>query len=213
MTLSHRVSVLILALLAAAAVTFGAGWIGYQSAHAEGDGFTVVDNAVFKPIEGAHVVAVHAADGDVYTISGALDATVDGKPILLAQADTGSAQALPDAGSASAPAPASDRIHDPLATPAATIDDARQAKRQGWAVFAFFVGLVAARTLGKLGKKKNAAWLAWLNTGRTAVLVGAFTAFVTASYNALADGGSTYAGLYAGGMALATWWNSHGHEA
>lgn len=125
------------------------------------------------------------------------------------------AVALQDAGSASAPAASApaDKLHDPLTSPAATIDDAKQAKRQGWTVLAFLVGCVVARTLGKLGAKKGIAWLAWLNRGRTAVIVGAFGAFATAGYNAVADGGSPYAGLYAGALAAAAWWQSHSGEA
>jgi len=56
MTISHRVSVLVLALLAAVAVTFGAGWIGYQSAHAEGAG-----SALLAPIDAGSASAPAAA--------------------------------------------------------------------------------------------------------------------------------------------------------
>ncbi len=36
MTMQHRIAILIIAVLAAFAVTFGAAWVGYQSARADG---------------------------------------------------------------------------------------------------------------------------------------------------------------------------------
>lgn len=46
MTLSHRISALVVSLLAALAVTFGAAWIGYQSARADGSGSAILAPAL-----------------------------------------------------------------------------------------------------------------------------------------------------------------------
>lgn len=43
MTVAHRAAALVISLLAATAVTFGAGWLGYQSARADGSGSAAVD--------------------------------------------------------------------------------------------------------------------------------------------------------------------------
>lgn len=145
-------------------------------------------------------IAITTVDGDTYTFHKVVDS--DGKPILLAQADTGSA-ALPDAGPASAPTP-TDRLADPTKNPAQALSDIKQAERQGWPVLVFMIGAMLAKLLGRA---KKIAWLAWLDKGRTAIVVGAVGALLTAGYNAMADGGSLYAALYAGAIAGAAYWN------
>lgn len=118
--------------------------------------------------------------------------------VLVAQLDGSAVPETP------APTPA-DKLHDPISEPAATLDDVKQAKRQGWAVLAFAIGVIASRLLGRA---KSIKWLAWLGKGRTAVVVGGFAAIVTAGYNAVAEGGSPFAGLMAGAIAFAAWWPS-----
>lgn len=142
--------------------------------------------------------------------AGAGIAHADSAIVALADGSAGTAplDAAPDTGSATV-TPA-DRLHDPISSPAATIDDIKQAKRQGWGVLAFALGVIVAKLLGRA---KSISWLAALSKGRTAVIVGAASALVVATYNALADGGSLYAGLYAGAVAVAAWWQSHPGDA
>lgn len=115
--------------------------------------------------------------------------------------------ALHDAGAVETPA---DQLHDPLKDPKAAIDDVKQAKRQGWAMLAFAIGVIAAKLLGRAKKWPK---LAFLGKGRAAVIVGAACAIVTACYNALAEGGSLYAAGYAGLLAVAAYWNSQSGES
>jgi hypothetical protein len=130
-------------------------------------------------------------------------------------ADDAGVTALQDAGSASAPEPTpaaqtpADKLHDPLHDPKAAVDDMKQAKRQGWAMLAFAIGVIAAKLLGRAKKLPK---LAFLNKGRAAIIVGALCAIMTACYNALADGGSLFAAGYAGLLAVAAYWNSHSGE-
>lgn len=120
--------------------------------------------------------------------------------------DAGVASAPLDAAAGSAQATPADKLHDPISDTKAAIDDVKQAKRQGWAMLAFALGVIAAKLLGRAKKWPK---LAVLNKGRTAVVVGMLCAVVTAGYNALADGGSMYALGYAVVVAAFAYWNSH----
>lgn len=132
--------------------------------------------------------------------------------------DAGVASA-PDAANSPSSAPAAetpaaetpaDKLHDPLKDPKAAIDDVKQAKRQGWPMLAFALGAIAAKLLGRSKKWPK---LAFLNKGRTAVIVGMFCAVTTAGYNALAAGGSMYAMGYAVAIAVAAYWNSQPNDS
>lgn len=158
-----------------------------------------------------HVIAVHAADGDTYTVHQALDATIDGKPILLAQADTGSGSALAPtdgtAGSATTPAapqPA-DKLHDPAEHPAQAWDDLKATKKVGWPL-AVFAGLIMLCKL--LGRAKKYKLAAFLSKGKTPVLIGMAGALAVACFNAAAEGGAWTAVFVAGVTAAA-----HYHDA
>jgi hypothetical protein len=154
MTLTHRISTLLISLFAALAVTFGAAWLGYQSARGDAG------------------VAEHMVE----------------------------ASALPDAGSASAPAPA-DKLHDPASSPKAAWDDLRAAKKDGWAIAAFAALVMLCKLASRVGKKFK--WLAFLGKGKVAIVVGAAGALATACYNAAAEGGAWSAMLMAGAVAVA----------
>jgi len=105
-----------------------------------------------------------------------------------------------------------DELDDPLENPAAAIDDLKAAKRTGWVIFVFAIVTMVARVLGKLGKRKELPWLAWLNRGKTAIGIGLVSSLGAAGYNALADGGSYYALAAALVMGFATFWDAHGDE-
>jgi hypothetical protein len=71
------------------------------------DDVTVQPDLSFERAPNSHEVSVQAVDGDTYTVHSAVGVSIDREPILLAQADIGSAgSSLSDAGSASAPAAA-----------------------------------------------------------------------------------------------------------
>lgn len=172
----------------------------------------ITDNVLVEEVPGTHVVSVTVADGDTFTVHNAIDATVDGKPILLAQADTtlrtqdaGSASALGGSGLTQPPsgpesvAPA-DKLADPIAQPRQAWDDLRAAKKDGW-VIAFFAGLLMlAKVAGRLGR--DTKWLAFLGRGKAALAVSAAGALAAGCYNAAAEGGAWSAVLIAGAVAL-----------
>lgn len=116
-----------------------------------------------------------------------------------------------DAGSASATGETpADKLHDPVSDTKAAIDDVKQAKRQGWPMLIFALGVMLAKLVGRVKKWPK---LSFLNKGRAAVIVGALCAMVFAVFNALGDGGSLYAAGYAGVLAVAAYWNSHNGDA
>jgi len=121
----------------------------------------------------------------------ALGVSAVGSPVF---ADTGSAIASVEAGSAATPAPpptagsdAASQLHDPLKDPGATISDLKIAKKAGWGL-ALFAGLVIVCRL--LGRAKSLPKLAFLGQGKTAAIVGAIGAMAVAGYDSLANGGS-----------------------
>lgn len=208
-----RTSIALSVLLALGCI----GWAGY-TASADTPDYVIHDDGTQLAesyVPGTHVVAVAASDGTTYTITSATAATVDGEPILLAQADTGSAAgptvtvdtasvtAEPaDTGSAATPA---DKLHDPLSSPGAAFDDLKAAKKVGWPL-AVFAGLIMLCKL--LARAKSIPWLSALGKGKTAVVVAATGAIATACFNAAADGGAWSATAFAGLLALAHYFDA-----
>ena len=91
-------------------------------------------------------------------------------------------------------------LHDPIANPAAALSDLQQAKKSGWAL-ALFALLVMATRAGVHASTQFKS-LAFLAKGRTHIVFAAVGALGIAGYNAIALGGSLYAGLLAAGGAV-----------
>jgi hypothetical protein len=72
--------------------------------------------------------------------------------VALQDAGVASAPSDGSAGSGSAQATHADKLHDPISDTKAAIDDVKQAKRQGWAMLAFAVGVMLAKLLGRAKK-------------------------------------------------------------
>ena len=68
-----------------------------------------------------------------------------------------------------AAAPA-DQLHDPATSPLEAWDDLKAARKVGWPLALLAAAIMLARGLGTVGR--NVAWLAWLNKGRAAVILG-----------------------------------------
>lgn len=138
MTLSVRIKIAILALLGAMLVTVGPAWIGYQVAHGEDYDFVISADSMITEVPGTRV-RVEADNGDSTTIVGAVAVEIDGKPVRLAQLDSGSGSAT----AISSPATAAP------ATPATATPQAPQASDVGvvtklWKNGSFFgVGILA----------------------------------------------------------------------
>lgn len=143
----------------------------------------------------------------------------------LAVADTGSAVVLVDAGTgsgsgsaatsppddtgsavATAPAQGSDaasKLHDPGTDLAKSISDVQAAKKYGWAGVVFVVLLMLLKLAGRakslpiVGTK-----LAFLGEGKAATVIAGAVALTAASYDSLTAGGSLFAALVAGGLAV-----------
>jgi len=99
--------------------------------------------------------------------------------------------AAPSSGSAATPAPAPhDQLHDPLSDPAATFDDVKAAKRQGWPLAILAVGVILLRIAERLGL------IAKRKTAHT-VILGAL-AIAAAAFDTLVLGGTWMSALYAG---------------
>lgn len=204
MTVAHRISALVISLLAATAVTFGAGWLGYQSARADGEPLLVSEETLNAPVPGTHEVSVTSANGDTVIAYNVVDAKLDGAPILLAQADT--SRAPLDAGSASAPQPTpSDTLADPVAAPQQAFDDLKAAKKLGWGLFVLAALVMLCRVLGRLG-----GMFTRLRTGKVALVIGAVGSLAVTAYNALALGGTWMAALAAAIVAGAAAWDAQG---
>jgi hypothetical protein len=102
-------------------------------------------------VPGTRAVTVADANGDTYTVVNAVGATVDRKPILLAQADTGSAHpTIPAAAPAADPAPAV-TVHPEPADIGVATKLYRNGSFFGLGIMVLFVGLVVA---GKVDKKR-----------------------------------------------------------
>lgn len=203
MTITSRIKIALLALLAAGGVTFGAGWLGY-AAYADSPDYVVHD-----------VEPLTFSDGHAREL---VTLTADGRTIV-AQADTGgAAPAAPAAPSPELAAPApgeatgsgseatpADKLHDPLSSPGASWDDLKAAKKVGWPL-AVFAGLIMLCKL--LARAKSVSVLAALGKGKTAVVVAAVGAIATACFNAATDGGAWSATAFAGLLALAHYFDA-----
>ena len=122
------------------------------------------------------------------------------------------------AGSAVTTPPPADAVSDPLEHPAQAYDQAKAAKREGWAVLVFFclVALTKALAYGrdKLAGMPVIGWAAArLAKGKTAMIVAGIGAVAAAGYNILADGGTLGSALIAAGVALAGALHSTTHNA
>jgi hypothetical protein len=125
-------------------------------------------------------------------------------PVLADVPDAG--VVLVDAGApvaAPVATPASD-LANPVDDPIAAIDDARQAKKQGWSLFALALVVMLTAGLSRAAER----WPTWpvlesIAKNKTVLYVIACVAAMgAASYNAAFDGGSPYAIAYAAGGAL-----------
>lgn len=173
MTLSHRFTIAVLALLAAAGITFGAGWVGYQSARAEEAPAYVIATDTLGP-EPRHVLVARMADGDTHKIADPVEVSLDGRPVLIAQADTGSAAATtPDAGTGSASVTPIGAPLDELAALKAKYDALRAAKDSGskdliWFAYAALGAAVLRLLLAAINTyrgDKPKAWAKWTALG------------------------------------------------
>lgn len=132
-----------------------------------------------------------------------------GFEVGVALADTGSA--MTDAGSGSgsssgsAAAPATSTLHDPMANPVLAASDLAQFYKSGGWSLALLVGAYLLLELAsKAGDKISA--LAFLEKGRTKIVIAAAIAIAGAMVNSLALGGSWSAALAAAvGGALLYW--------
>lgn len=101
------------------------------------------------------------------------------------------------------PTPAAE-LANPVDDPIAAIDDARQAKKQGWPLFA--LALVVMLTAGLA--RAAGRWPTWpvlsaiAKSKTTLYVIACVAAMGAAAYNAAFDGGSPYAIAYAAGGAL-----------
>ena len=118
------------------------------------------------------------------------------------------ADTSPSAGSAAAAPSPSASVPNPAKHPAQAWDDAKAARKSGWAVLVFFVlvGLTKALAYGrdKLQGLPGIGWIARrLAVGKTAMIVAGIGALGAAGYDVLANGGSVTSALMAAGVALA----------
>lgn len=100
----------------------------------------------------------------------------------------------------------SDALHNPVDDPLAAINDARTAKKNGWAFAIFAVAVMLTAGLAKAAVKwPTLPVLATINAHKTVLIViAAIGVGATAAYNALADGGSWYSVLLLVGGAVLT---------
>ena len=104
--------------------------------------------------------------------------------------------------------PPSAAIPNPAENPVQAWDEAKAAKKGGWAILVFFV-LVALTKALAYGRDRLKGWpgVGWiarrLAVGKTAMIVSAVGACGAAGYDALVQGGSATAALFAAGVALA----------
>lgn len=132
-------------------------------------------------------------------------APLDAGPAVVIQpmeAGSGSGSAF-----ATAPTPA-DTVANPVTSPVVAYDEAKAARKEGWAVLVFFclVALTKALAYGrdKLAGLPGIGWIAAkLAVGKTAMIVAGIGALAAAGYNVLADGGTVGSALIAAGVALA----------
>jgi hypothetical protein len=121
-----------------------------------------------RRVPGGHEVTVTAADGDAYAVANAVAVNVDGMPILLAQADTGSA--APAASTTATSSPTTDpTVLDELAklrAQYAAIKAAKDAdgKMLLWAALIAGVLKVLLSVINLIWRKPK-KWLAWVAMG------------------------------------------------
>lgn len=124
--------------------------------------------------------------------------------------DAGPVLVEPFIGAGPAPAPAapkpSDSLDNPATDPVAAWDDAKAAKKIGWVALVFALGVMLAKLAGTLGK--SIRQLAWLDKGKTAVVVGGVLAVGAAGYDTLASGGSLLAVALGAWTAFWAYWNA-----
>lgn len=103
----------------------------------------------------------------------------------------------------------SDSLHNPIDSPSAAIEDAKQAKKQGWASFILVLIIMVTAAFAKASTKWPATpVLSTINKHKTLIFVIAcFGVGSTAVYNAV-TGGSWYAALLAGGVAVVAFINA-----
>lgn len=156
-----------------------------------------------------NIARADAAGGQAIVDAGSLDA-LPAVPVIASgsgSAQIGSGSAV---GSGSATPLPSDGLHDPTKEPAATLSDLESAKKIGWSALVFAVLTILARLVGAWGK--SVSWLGWLNTGKTAVVVGFIGATAAAMFNALASGGSLLAAAVPSLLAGLAWWDSNSKQ-
>lgn len=114
-----------------------------------------------------------------------------------------------DAGSASAPVVAeapSASLSNPVDDPLGAFDDARSAKKQGWAIFVLACIVMTTAGLARAGTKwGDSKFLAWFVKNKTLVyVVSSLGAVSAAAFDALALGGTWGAAGFAGVGAFLT---------
>lgn len=111
---------------------------------------------------------------------------------------------LVDAGAPSASAGPAAELANPVDDPLGAIDDARQAKKQGWSLFGLALVVMLTAGLARASERwPSAPVLESIAKNKTALFVIACVAAMgAAAYNAAFDGGSPYAIAYAAGGAL-----------
>lgn len=113
----------------------------------------------------------------------------------VALADAG-ATAITDAGagSGSGSATPADKLHDPVAEPMAAFDDVVAMKKIGWPLALLGALIMLARGVQSAAKRwPTVKALAWLGTGVRAFVIAGVITVSTASFNALATGGTWFA--------------------
>lgn len=111
--------------------------------------------------------------------------------------------ALADGSAAAITDPATS-LHDPLSAPAAAFDEIKSAQKIGWPLAVLAAAVILSKLLSRLG-----GFWSKLNSGKTALVIGALSAASAAAYNALATGGSWMAVALALIVAASAYWDSH----
>lgn len=126
-------------------------------------------------------------------------------PVDAAPQETGSAVVSTTTTTTTTTLP-SDALHNPVDDPLKALDDAKQAKKQGWGLFILASLIMLTAGLAKAATKWPTLWgLSTINKHKTTLIISACLGVgVTAAYNALADGGSWYAVIGVGAIAAVT---------
>lgn len=101
-----------------------------------------------------------------------------------------------------------DAVPNPVTSPVAAWDEAKAARKGGWAILVFFVLVALTKALAygrdKLKGMPGIGWIARrLAVGKTAMIVAGVGAVAAAGYDVIAQGGSVTSALFAAGVALA----------